>query len=104
MSLLCLQLLKTSILIDLRFMILDVSNTVKHVVFVFTIVEKTWYELFGEDFIFVHKIKQMFLYFGSCSRMQFCSIMSDDILILIDVHTCTAWFVIALVRIVFLFI
>ena len=51
-----------------------------------------------------HKIKQMFLYFGSCSRMQFCSIMSDDILILIDVHTCTAWFVIALVRIVYLFI
>ncbi|XP_074625126.1 uncharacterized protein LOC141883518 [Acropora palmata] len=34
-------LLKTSILIDLHFMILDFSNTVKHVVFVSTIVEKT---------------------------------------------------------------
>mgnify|MGYP006862606305 CR=1 FL=1 len=42
--------------------------------------------------------------FWFCSRMQLCSIMSDDILILIDEHTCAAWFVIALVRIVYLFI
>ena len=48
-----------------------------------------------------HKIKQGFIILVSyCSGMQFCSIkfMSNDNYLNID--TCTAWFVIALVRIV----
>ena len=51
MSLLCLQFLKTRILIDLHLVILDFE--INHVVFVSTIVQKTWYDLFREIFIFV---------------------------------------------------
>ena len=41
--------------------------------FVSVLVQKTWYDLFGEDFVIL---------VAYCSRMQFCSIkfMSDDIM------------------------
>ena len=74
---------------------------IKHVVFVTTIVEKTWYNLFGEDFIFVpYKIKESFHYFGLLLFTN--AVLHHQIheWWYLNTDTCSAWFMIALVPVV----